>query len=443
MSALTTTGSPALATDPGLAHDAALPHRDILLDPGALASELGAAAGCTVTLAEPLRVKYRLGESLRVLARVIVEGQHQLVSARMSRPGQQVRGVAPDTWSGSPLPPVAASEHLDTSWWTFPHDRRIRGLATLLAPTVELSQRCGLAGFWAASSTVRWTPERSLTLRALAPVGETVAFVKAYAPGTVDVLALAARHDLLADRLAAVDGSGRLRAPRALAAVPGLDLLVLEPVPGDSWDGLPAEQALDSWRLLGRSVAVLHGVPAGAAQAAGAELAHFARLDPAHLLQVASLVATARPDLADRVTALARALLETAPEAAEPVVLHGDCHPGNLLVAPGRASLIDLDQSGLGPSAADLGSLLARLQSGRLAGERSAADSEALGSAFLTGYAETRHLPAAHVLRWHTAAALLAEQAMRAVSRVRRPELSRLEALLALAESVRTQGALP
>ena len=113
-------------------------------------------------------------------------------------------------------------------------------------------------------------------------------------------------------------------------------------------------------------------------------------------------------------------------------VRHGDCHPTNALADGDSFALIDLDQAGTGPAAADIGSLLARLhQDG---------DSGAMRAAFLSGYRTVRTLPPERSLRWHTAAALVAERAVRAVNRVHLPTLDRLDDLLATADDVLLNG---
>jgi aminoglycoside phosphotransferase len=426
---------------PDLAPDPLLPARDVLLDPGSVGELLSDDGGAVATDAVLVRTKYRIGESLRVLYRVTVEGSEHLVAGRMSPPGRRVSaGAVVPTATGAGLPPVFVSGALDTVWWTFPHDRRLRSVGDLLGPVPGLAAACGLADRWTSTEVVQWTPERSLTVRALGPVGETVAYAKSYAPGTVDVAGLAARYDLAADQLAGDRVLGCLRAPRALAALPARDLLLLEAVPGRPWLGLAPDEASRAFALLGRSIAVLHELPVAAAAATG--LGRFGRFGMPRLLRGAELVATARPDLAVAARRLATHLEATAPSEQQEVVLHGDCHPGNLLVGEQGVSLIDLDQSGLGPAAADLGSLLARLQHGMLAGERTAAVTRTLGEAFVAGYAEVRRPPSPAGLAWYTAAALLGEQAVRSVNRVRRPALARLAHLLGVAETIRTEGVL-
>ena len=112
------------------------------------------------------------------------------------------------------------------------------------------------------------------------------------------------------------------------------------------------------------------------------------------------------------------------------VCLHGDVHPKNGIIENSRAALIDLDQAGAGPAAADLGSLLAALRYSRCVGLLSPADERGLSAAFLSGYKEARELPEPSHLRWHVAAALLAERAFRSVSRIRQEGLQRLGELL-------------
>jgi Ser/Thr protein kinase RdoA (MazF antagonist) len=122
------------------------------------------------------------------------------------------------------------------------------------------------------------------------------------------------------------------------------------------------------------------------------------------------------------------------------VCLHGDVHPKNGILRGERLTLIDLDQCGTGDAAADLGSLLASLTYGRITSGASRTSTKSLGEAFLSGYESARALPARASLRWHTAAALLAERALRAVNRVRPEGLARLRELLAAAFDVLGEG---
>lgn len=377
----TTLSAPRFAPDPSL------PQRDLLLDADEMAARLGRPA-------ELVRVKYRVGESLRVTYRV---AGHGLVTGRAFPTAAAARAAAADT-------EAAYDAELATAWWTFPHDRRLRGLADL-----------PLSG-----ALVEYAPERSATFRLTGGRG----YLKSYAAGTVVVERLAARYAAVADHLA-----GSPRTPRPITTWPERSLLLLGTVPGVRWADLTAADAAARLADVGAAIAAVHGVPPPPGTAA------FDRLRADRIRTSATIVARARPDVAEAAQGLAAALAGGPPYAGAPVLLHGDCHPKNALVDGDRIGLIDLDQAGTGPAAADLGSLAARLSVDQLLGGAPAAPriERALG-----GYAEVRAVPTVRDLAWHTAAALLVEQAVRAVNRVRPAVLARLDAVLTWAGTVLT-----
>ena len=425
---LTTTGH-------GLLPDPALPHRDVLLDPdtvaGLLAAELGTDGPLPVTSCTPVRCKYRLGESLRTVHRLRVGATEHLVSARMFVAGAAPTVTAPA--GAGPLRPVLRADGLDTVFWTFPHDRRLRGIDALLAPPPDLARL--VPGAWRGTEVAQYAPERSVTVRAHDGAEHTVGYAKAYAPGTVDLPVLAARYRRIAAELARQDLP--VEVPTTLGMSPARGVLTLAAMPGVSWLRLPADRLGAAMQLLGTGIALLHGLPLGTAPG----LRTFGRLAPPRLLRSLELIAAARPDHAAAAGRLAAALACGPPESGPPVLLHGDCHPGNALFDGDRLALIDLDQAGAGPAAADLGSLLARLHHGAVLGEHTPAECADLGAAALTGYAAVRPLPGAAALAWHTAAALVAERALRAVNRVHAPAIAQLGPLLEAAETILHEGA--
>jgi Ser/Thr protein kinase RdoA (MazF antagonist) len=110
-------------------------------------------------------------------------------------------------------------------------------------------------------------------------------------------------------------------------------------------------------------------------------------------------------------------------------------HLKNGLLQARRIALIDLDQVGVGPAAADLGSAIAGMRFNALVGDETARG-ERLQQALLDGYASLRELPDRDALRWHTAAALLSERALRSVNRIRPDGLAHLGAVIADARAV-------
>ncbi len=353
-----------------LAPDPALPTRDELLLP--------AAPGVEV-----VRIKYRVGESLRVLYRC----HEQLHTVRATADGR-------------------------LRWWRFPDDRRLRCIADVIEPTAAMRQLVG-GRSWARSEVAEYAPERSLTARLIAGDGTTSGYLKLYAPGSVDVGALARRYAHVA---------ARATAPAPLGWRD--DVLVLTAMPGRHSPGDPATAA-----RLGAAIARLHELapPAGTPP--------FERLRARRLNGAVAAIGAARPDVVGTLRELHRRLDARRP-GGPPVLLHGDCHPKNLLVDGADVALIDLDQAGTGPAAADIGSYLARLRLATVVGRHTRDEEAAMATAFLAGYDAVRPQPDEHALRWHTAAALLAEQSLRGVNRVRRDVLVQLPAVLRAAVEV-------
>ena len=139
--------------------------------------------------------------------------------------------------------------------------------------------------------------------------------------------------------------------------------------------------------------------------------------------------------MADDALALARLLVERQPPPSGWACLHGDAHPKNALDDGHRITLIDLEQVAAGDPAAELGSVLAALVYKSITGDRAAETVATWKTAFVNAYARSATLPSAEALEWHTAAALLAERALRAVTRVRAEGLRQLPALLAHAHA--------
>jgi len=427
----------------GLAADPVLPSRDALLDAEQVASILLETVGVDGPIdlrgCVRVRAKYRIGESLRVVYRLDVGGRQQLVSARAFRSGGSAgvyERAKPVAVPAGALRQVWHDRPRDVVWWSFPNDRKLRGLSHLLPPRHELAGRLDMGEaadrVWRRSEVVEYAPERSVTLRASDEWDRPVAFAKVFAPGTVDVRALARRYDNIAAAL--LSSRAPVTAPRTLGQSAGDNLLLLQAMPGRHWSQLDRPELPPSLHALGVAIATLHSV---AATPLG--MPRFARLDVRRIEHSAQLIAAARPDVAALVRGVAERLCSDPAVLEAPVLLHGDCHPKNALLDDGRVALIDFDQAGSGAAAADIGSLLARLRQGALLGELSA-DADALGAAFLDGYRSVRPLPAARSLQWHTAAALLAERAMRAVNRVNVAALGRLDELLFAADSILRTG---
>jgi Ser/Thr protein kinase RdoA (MazF antagonist) len=396
---------------PLLAPDAALPQRDLLLDEASMAPvlERGLRLSGSLMLSrcEIARVKYRVGQSLRVRYRIETGGRVYEVACRAFAPGRSApayRRARGQVVATGGLRPVGWAPELEAVFWTFPNDRKLRlravsELPVLVGPRLR------------ALRLVAYAPEKSATLRCDGDDG-AIAFAKLYAREEAE------RTFLLHRRLIAA----RVPVPRPLPSATAHRLLVVAPVLGRRLAELAGADLIRGHRLLGAAVARLHELPPPDAE-------RFRRLEPDRVHAAAELVARVRPDVADAAHDVAGRI--AGRERTGPLVcLHGDLHPKNVLVDGERITLVDLDQTAGGAAAAELGSLFAGLRYARIAGGLDRPTERACATAFAEGYSAVRLLPPAAELRAATAAALLAERVVRAINRVRPEGLAALGPLL-------------
>ena len=408
-----------------LLNDPAMPHRDLLLNVMQAAQRLSARAGLRGPVAiqrcERARVKYLPGASLRVLYRVEVGGRPYSIATRVFTDGRSKsafeRAASRAVPSGD-LRPVGHDAELDLVFWVFPNDRKIASLSVLTSPHEQFATASRLG--WATSRVVAYAPEKCVTAECLSDAGAVVAYAKVYAADE------RATYPIYQGLWRSIQGAkSGLRIPRVLAHCETDRVLLLEPMAGCRIADLAETDRAKGFHHLGAALAALHGIPIPD------ELPPFTRLRVDRLQHAARIIGAARPDVAELASELAAELCGRAGDLSEPdACLHGDVHPKNGMLQNDQLALIDLDQAGTGPAAADLGSLLAALRYLRLIGMMSPVEERELARSFLGGYGEAGSLPRADSLRWHMAAALLAERAVRAVNRVRREGLQHLREML-------------
>jgi Ser/Thr protein kinase RdoA (MazF antagonist) len=211
-------------------------------------------------------------------------------------------------------------------------------------------------------------------------------------------------------------------------------LLLLEAVPGNRIADLKNNDLSAGFAGLAKALAALHSAPIPS------QLPRFSRHDSDRLRKCARIIGMARPDIASVADELERELRSTIPSAEPLVCLHGDVHPKNGIALNELVTLIDLDQSAVGPAAADLGSMLALLHYNWRIGLIARRRERELAGAFVDAYAGFRPLPTQRSLSWHTAAALLSERALRSVNRIRPEGLHHLPQLLNDAREILRMG---
>lgn len=402
-----------------LALDPALPQRDLLLDETVMAQYLSrlmtpyGARG--VQKCERLRTKYRVGTSLRVLYRIEGLEQSYRIAARAFPKANRIDHQSAE---------IHATE-LNTSFWLFPNDRKIRNLSVLNDVPDELRSIQGQQ--WTKSRIVGHAPEKSLTAQCISENDAVLAYAKIYAGGEGRQT-----FNTYAHVNAEID-TRHVRVPRALSYSDNHRLLLLESLPGVSFSAVETRQRKHSFLLLGRALRDLHVITPPS------DLPKSTRLTPEALTRATATISQARPDVAVLVQRLNDRLLQRHHTVCEdePALLHGDVHPKNILLSNERVYLLDLDQAAVGNVLIDLASVIAGLYCAACVGALTWSESLSLKRTLLAGYGLLKN-PAS--LQWHIGAALLTERALRSVTRIRLESLQRLPDILATAEAVLDGG---
>jgi tRNA A-37 threonylcarbamoyl transferase component Bud32 len=395
-------------TTPLLALDPALPQRDVLLDESLMTGYLSRLI-VDIEDCERLRTKYRVGTSLRVLYEVSAGGRSYRIAARaFPRTRIVANQVKTQTEHNAP--------ELNTTFWIFPHDRKIKNLAVLNNIPDEL--RNIEARTWATSRIVAHAPEKSVTAQCLDDNDQIIAYAKIYAGDE--------GHRIFQTYRAA---TSRVQIPRAIAYSETHRVLLLESIAGVPLSTVT--ESADAYFRLGEALQSLHRINPPSS------LPRHTRLTPEAVMRASANIYAARPDVADLVQYLSSKLIAQY-TSGKPVFLHGDVHPKNVFLNKDALFLLDLDQAATGAAAADLGSVIAGLYCDACTGSRTWHDASALQRALLDGYGAPHN---SDELRWHIAAALLQERALRSVTRIRPTTLQKLPEILRTAETVLNGGA--
>jgi aminoglycoside phosphotransferase (APT) family kinase protein len=416
-----------------LAPDAALPHRDVLLDRAAVRLLLAEALRIDFDdLGEPTiaDVNYHVGTSLRVVYRADVEGTERTIVAHMFAGADShavYRGAAPEAKHVATIRGIAHEAAIGTVFWVFPNDRKITSLGAVFDPATPVPGLRTPARV--RKRLVAYAPEKSATLVCQDATDTPIAYAK-----------VAAAHQAARDyttyaslRTALDPLHPWLCLPQPLAYSGSQRTLWLEALPGRRMAASGGDDEIPDLERLGAAVAAFHGLAL-----AGAPL--FDRLSTAQIAREAAPMRLSRPDATDAVDHLAARLTATATAPDGHACLHGDLHPHNALVCSDRVALVDVEDVGVGAPAADIASLLAGLLYRRETGDLSPSACRSRAHAFLVGYRTHRGLPRRESLAWHTAAALFLERAARAIATMQPLGLEHFPALIATSERLLDRG---
>lgn len=310
-------------------------------------------------------------------------------------------------------PPTARLPSLRGHAWFFPNDRKVHHIGALLH---DLPAEIRAAGPVVAHDIVHYVPEQGCTTRVTLASGESF-----YGKCRAD------------DRGArawsvhrSASSSPRLRLAAAIAYDPVKRILWQSAVGGVALD--PVDVRIRPLYWAPRVCAALGTFASQPRDASLKRLAidRIAQTVAARALRSAEIM----PAFGSRLDKLAARLGATCPAASEPVLLHCDLHPGNLLWDGESFALIDLDTAATGPCGVDHGGLVAALIHKAIEGKASETAIDRMVDAFRQASGLGSEFD------WFVAASVIAERLYRCGTRLKSASPDIRERLLARAENL-------
>ena len=442
--------------------DPVLPQLAQALDPFHMGRVLAAPLQGVAVLACTLsRVKYRPGRNCSVAYRLrlrdLDSGREfeQGVGARFCGPGEALRRHHKAL--ARPLLPSAAGPALQCDpglemlahWW--PNDARLPALRLLCDPVALQREALDeVVAALAGPSAVRLAHQVELVhvvpeVRACARVrlqlrpapGAAASSHTLYVKTDAELGGARLHAAMLALRQGRARWAGQLRIAAPLCWQPATGLHWQHALPGQSLREVSVQDSQQHAEAIGQALAALHGTPVPGLSRLDVPVLLQQAQDAAALLRLAVPTAAAAADRLLHGLGQAAGVLSGMPA----VSLHGDLHPGNVLLDQGQLGFIDLDQMRCGPAAWELGGWL----SGQLAlAARQALPLAPLWQAWqqtLAGHARGigHTLPAA-ALAWGAAHHLLCRRAAGGVASLKPGRLAAVPQMLACAEAFLAHG---
>jgi aminoglycoside phosphotransferase (APT) family kinase protein len=427
-------------------HDLRLPQLGTVLDAAAMRDVLAATTGWPIADCRIDRVRYRPGHGCLVSYRLIRTASdgtaiEERLAARAWPLAEATRRFAK---AAAIDPGVLHVVPLGLVVWRWPSDRKLAHLAAFADPDVLRSDVLPrlVAAHWrgaarlvdAAVDVVRHVPEQGCTVRADLTVDLGIG-VRTRVVWYGKTLA-AGRAENTWATLRAITAAG-VTAPGPVALDVATGSVWVAEVGGRTLaDRLATDTVPDAeWGRLGRAVARLHTVSVGACTTGTID-------DAASLARASTTLRAALPHLASRLDGLVPRIQAALASDASRVLLHGDLHPGNVLLDGRRTTLIDFDAAVGGRRTADLGSFIAALRVQALHAGIEANDARARPTRDAVGRFVAAYERAAGatidraLLDAATAHALVTERAYRAVTRMKPGRRATVDAIVALAESL-------
>jgi aminoglycoside phosphotransferase (APT) family kinase protein len=357
--------------------DPALPGLGILLDPEAFVAGMRPRWDVDAS-AEIFYLRYKPHTSCLAGYRVRLAGVDTLVTARAHRLDTAAKFAGGASGGGQMAFQPYALKHQAIVATLFPHDRRLPELIRLADENSrrELWQRLfpTRREWWTGElQLLRYKPERRLVGRLMAG-GQPVAVVKFYGAG---------------DYQHVCSGTKRLRSgatlciPHRIAKSNRCQAAAFEWLAGCPLDEsmTHGEFSPEDMQRVGAALGELHAQRNERAK----------RLTPAAesraILEAAVGLDWLCPEFGNRAQDLARKIVDEIQRMPRhTTAVHGDFHPGQVLLQDESVALVDLDAASRGDPAADLGNFLAHLNRAVFPGVPPSQRAGDLGEALLRGY---------------------------------------------------------
>jgi thiamine kinase-like enzyme len=447
--------------------DTKLPQLPLIVDPNTMQRRLQAhlslsssdrqsylVHGCDI-----IQIRYKPHSSCMVSYRLTIENTvtgeqgEQIVCGRAFPAGQSTSQW--DKATARPLvqprfgPPLIHLPDLDMVLWSFPNDRKINNLPSVIdavhsTPTFFPNWLAAYLGReWhigaTTSQVMHYVGEHTCTVRISVELYQPspearrtiTLFGKTYYDGE------GTQTDRVMQQLWESEArqSGRLKMAQPLAYDEPLKTLWQLGIEGTTLESYAAQDQglIPLLNEAAGAVATLHTTP----------LSHIPLVTIEDLLEkldrVTAMLMLYRPSCRSVLVSLANRLRDQATliPAYPMATLHGDLHLKNLFLTEGTIALIDLDNVCAGPSCWDLGSFFAGLQTWGMTKDLSASQSTDHILAFLAAYHQFVPWKIEEpVVAWYTALALVIERSFRCITRLKDSQVGLLDQLLHLANEI-------
>jgi len=456
-------------TIPAIPHDDALPQLAQALDPDAMqaafeASVFGADARCRVRACQLERIRYKPGKKCLVCYRLQIDdaiGQgtrEQLITVRLYQAGGSHSRFARAGRETLVAPkfgrPLTHLPDLDMVAWSFPNDRKLKGLprladpaylrAELLSPLVARHVGANWRIAALTHELAHYNPEHTCTVRVELQLehnqtGERqscVLYGKTYYDDEG-----AKTYEVMRQLWEQQHGApGGLRIPQPLDYDPKLRLLWQEGLPGQTLTAIEMESSdFPVWlERAAVAVAALHQARVACNRSASLDAS------VAKLKEMREWLPSVRPSCRPLLEPLVDHLVAHAAFLGEQpnVLLHGDLHSQNFLLVGQEVALIDLDDATCGSPWQDIAGFIASLLHRGLTLWAPGAVLANAVAVFLRSYKQNAPWRIApQNLNWFVATYLIIQRVAGCVTRLEDGHFDLIDALVALAAQVSDRGA--